>query len=173
MTSFGGLVKWESTDETKPQNVELLAEARWEIARSLARSSNETPPDRDDRNTVLSYLNDKGLPIYDPFCGGGSIPLEAQRLGLRATVGSDLNPVAVLITKALIDFPHQFQGQPPVNPSADPMGITTGKGEKGQTISMAWSGWTRQRHPLLRPMDAGKGLGAHRPLLPHGQTTRW
>ena len=122
------LVKWESTDETKPQNIELLAEARWEIARSLARSRNETPPDRDDRKTVLSYLNDKGLTIYDPFCGGGSIPLEAQRLGLRAT-GSDLNPVAVLLTKALIDFPHQFQGQPPVNPGADPMGITTGKGK--------------------------------------------
>ena len=114
------LVRWETTDETKPQNVELLAEARWEIACSVARHRDETAPDRNDRDAVLSYLNEKALPIYDPFCGGGSIPLEAQRLGLRA-VGSDLNPVAVLITKALIELPHQFRGRPPVNPDADPM----------------------------------------------------
>ena len=69
------LVRWETTDETKPQNVQLLAEARWEIACSVARPRDETPPDRNDREAVLSYLNEKALPIYDPFCGGGSIPL--------------------------------------------------------------------------------------------------
>jgi putative DNA methylase len=53
-------------------------------------------------------------PVYDPFCGGGSIPLEAQRLGLSA-LASDLNPVAVLITKALVEIPPQFSGQPPVH----------------------------------------------------------
>ena len=131
------LVRWESTDETKPQNVELLAEARWEIARSVARSRDETPPDRNDREVVLAYLNDKALPLYDPFCGGGSIPLEAQRLGLRA-IGSDLNPVAVLITKALIELPHQFQGHPPVNPEADPLGITIGKGRNAPKVP--WRG---------------------------------
>src|SRR5579885_3135212 len=55
--------------------------------------------------------------IYDPFCGGGSIPLEAQRLGLEGTA-SDCNPVAVLITKALIEIPPKFAGQPPVNLAA-------------------------------------------------------
>ncbi len=131
------LVKWESTDERNPQNVELLAEARWEIARSVARSRNESPPDRNDRAGVLAWLNDKALPIYDPFCGGGSIPLEAQRLGLRA-VGSDLNPVAVLITKALIELPRQFANRPPVNPDANKMGMTVGKGKKAQVIP--WRG---------------------------------
>ena len=131
------LVRWESTDVTNPQNVQLLAEARWEIARSVARSRNEKPPERNDRDAVLSYLNDRALPIYDPFCGGGSIPLEAQRLGLRA-VGSDLNPVAVLITKAMIELPHQFQGRPPVNPDADPMGITVGKGKRAKQVP--WRG---------------------------------
>ncbi|MHC5862181.1 tetratricopeptide repeat protein [Nostoc sp.] len=57
------------------------------------------------------------LKAYDPFCGGGSIPLEAQRLGLEAH-GSDLNPVAVLITKALIEIPPKFKDKPPVNPEA-------------------------------------------------------
>lgn len=56
-------------------------------------------------------------PIYDPFCGGGSIPLEAQRLGLEA-YGSDLNPVAVMISKALVEIPPKFAGQPPINPEA-------------------------------------------------------
>ena len=55
--------------------------------------------------------------VYDPFCGGGSIPLEAQRLGLEA-LASDLNPVAVLITKALIEIPPKFDSMPPVNPES-------------------------------------------------------
>jgi putative DNA methylase len=74
---------------------------------------------------ILKSTEGKPPPIYDPFCGGGSIPLEAQRLGLKA-YGSDLNPVAVLITKALIEIPPKFAGQPPVNPSAKKK--MTGKG---------------------------------------------
>ncbi len=50
--------------------------------------------------------------MLDPFCGGGSIPLEAQRLALQA-YASDLNPVAVLITKALIEIPPKFANRPP------------------------------------------------------------
>ena len=94
-------------------------------------------PDKNDRAAILSYINNKVLPIYDPFCGGGSIPLEAQRLGLRA-VGSDLNPVAVLITKALIELPHKVANQPPVNPKADKTGVPVGKGKKAQVIP--WRG---------------------------------
>jgi putative DNA methylase len=81
--------------------------------------------DNSNNQTILKAAHDEILkstdghppPIYDPFCGGGSIPLEAQRLGLEAH-GSDLNPVAVLITKALVEIPPQFAGQPPVNPTA-------------------------------------------------------
>jgi putative DNA methylase len=64
---------------------------------------------------VNAFLAEYAPPVLDPFCGGGSIPLEAQRLGLRA-YASDLNPVAVLITKALIEIPPKFAGRPPVNP---------------------------------------------------------
>ena len=81
----------------------------------------------------MTYLRDKAQPIYDPFCGRGSIPLEAQRMGLKA-VGSDLNPVAVLIAKALIELPPKFANCPPVNPEADPMGMTVGKGRKAQRV---------------------------------------
>ena len=120
------LVRWESTDETKPEARALIDESRWEIARSVARGRGETPPEGDDPAAVLRYLRDKSLPIYDPFAGGGSIPLEAQRLGLNA-IASDLNPVAVLINKALIEIPPKFAGRPPSNPDADPMGMRTGK----------------------------------------------
>lgn len=53
--------------------------------------------------------------VLDPFAGGGAIPLEAQRLGLEAHA-SDLNPLAVLINKAMIEIPPKFAGQPPVFP---------------------------------------------------------
>jgi putative DNA methylase len=69
------------------------------------------------RRLILAATEGNPPPVLDPFCGGGSIPLEAQRLGLEAH-GSDLNPVAVLITKALIEIPPKFAGQPPVNPEA-------------------------------------------------------
>jgi putative DNA methylase len=55
--------------------------------------------------------------VLDPFAGGGSIPLEAQRLGLEA-YASDLNPVAVLINKALIELPIKFPDHNPVNPDS-------------------------------------------------------
>ncbi|HTU22449.1 MAG TPA: DUF1156 domain-containing protein [Gemmataceae bacterium] len=64
---------------------------------------------------VDNFLAEYAPPVLDPFCGGGSIPLEAQRLGLRA-YASDLNPVPVLITKALIEIPPKFAGRPPINP---------------------------------------------------------
>ena len=66
---------------------------------------------------VDHFLAEYGPPVLDPFAGGGSIPLEAQRLGLRAHA-SDLNPVPVLINKALIEIPPKFAGMPPVNVSA-------------------------------------------------------
>ena len=137
------LVKWENTDESKPEARELIASARYEIARSVARSRGDDPPDKSDPVAVLSYLADRALPIYDPFAGGGSIPLEAQRLGLRA-VASDLNPVAVLINKALIELPPKFNGKPPVNPDADPMFMTTGKfigrGKNRKPEQVPWRG---------------------------------
>ena len=121
------LVEWEATDERRPESRALIDEARYEIARSVARSHDgEEPPAKDDPKAVLKYLKNRARPIYDPFAGGGSIPLETQRLGLRA-VASDLNPVAVLINKALIEIPPQFAGKQPVNPDADPLGMRTGK----------------------------------------------
>ncbi|MGI8430508.1 MAG: DUF1156 domain-containing protein [Solirubrobacteraceae bacterium] len=102
------LVLWENS-----KNQTVLDAARQEIARSVARDTGLPAPQTP--HAVQQFLTEHAPPVLDPFCGGGSIPLEAQRLGLRA-YGSDLNPVAVLITKALIEIPPKFAGQPPVNP---------------------------------------------------------
>ena len=111
------MLKWETTDESKDTSRQIQLDTRYEIARSVARSRGESPPARDDTTGILQYLRDNAPPVYDPFAGGGSIPLEAQRLGLLS-MASDLNPVAVLINKALIELPPKFSGRPPVNPDA-------------------------------------------------------
>jgi len=106
------MVPWEASNDEA-----ILNAARWEIARSIAWGLGEEPPVRGEGTAILAYLQAKAPPVFDPFSGGGSIPLEAQRLGLRAN-GSDLNPVAVLIGKALVEIPPKFAGRPPVNPKA-------------------------------------------------------
>ncbi|WP_137668565.1 DUF1156 domain-containing protein [Sphaerospermopsis reniformis] len=119
-----GLVSWDSINQP-----EIIEQAQKEIARCLAWNRNEEPPTTPAG--VREYLQKYAPPIYDPFCGGGSIPLEGQRLGLQA-YGSDLNPVAVLITKALIEIPPKFKDQPPINPNAKQQNISPlAKGGKG------------------------------------------
>jgi putative DNA methylase len=66
---------------------------------------------------ILKSTGGNPPPVLDPFCGGGSIPLEVQRLGLEAHA-SDINPVAVMITKAMIEIPPKFKNLPPINPEA-------------------------------------------------------
>jgi putative DNA methylase len=84
------LVKWSNKD-----NLEILNSASKEI---------------------VKYANDSVPTIYDPFCGRGLIPLEAQRLGLDV-IASDLNPIPVLISKVLLEISPLFKNNPPVNPS--------------------------------------------------------
>jgi len=100
------LVKWENTT-----NEVVLEKARKEIWESWKR----TCADNADHPQAAELFNPNKLPAFhDPFAGGGSIPLEAQRLGLEACA-SDLNPVAVLINKAMIEIPPKFAGKQPVN----------------------------------------------------------
>ena len=110
------MVPWKATHDER-----IIGRARYEIARSLARGRGDSPPDEHDAAAVLAYLHRHAPPICDPFCGGGSIPLEAQRLGLRAH-GSDLNPVAVLVSKATCEIPPKFSGHAPVHPDVDGTG---------------------------------------------------
>ena len=103
------LVVWKNTT-----NEALLERAREEIRKSWRR----TCADNADHPRAGELFDPERLPAFhDPFAGGGSLPLEAQRLGLEAHA-SDLNPVAVLINKAMIEIPPKFAGQPPVNPES-------------------------------------------------------
>ena len=115
------LVVWENTTDE-----ELLDEARAEIRKSCGGA----PP-----------------PILDPFAGGGSIPLEAQRLGLEAHA-SDLNPVAVLINKALIEIPPKFSGHPPVFPgTVDELGSTWPRATGLAEDVRRYGQWMRDERP--------------------------
>lgn len=110
------LVVWKNSNDQK-----LLARAHEEIRRS---NGGELPK------------------VLDPFAGGGTIPLEAQRLGLPAE-GSDLNPVAVLITKALIELPPKFRDLPPVHPGP-PSHATGYHGAEGLAEDVRYYGkWMR------------------------------
>lgn len=91
-------------------------------------------------DVVNKFLAEHAPPVLDPFAGGGSIPLEAQRLGLRA-YASDLNPVPVLINKALIEIPPKFAGRLPVNPESRGEGSGKSKGKK-KLIEHDWPGAT-------------------------------
>lgn len=140
------LVKWENSN-----NPAVLKQAREEIL----KSTNGNPP-----------------PVLDPFCGGGSIPLEAQRLGLEAHA-SDLNPVAVLITKALIEIPPKFAGKPPIHPGAKntTSNMLGWHGAQGLAEDVRYYGeWMRQEAEkrighLYPKVKVTKELAADRPNL--------
>ena len=104
------LVLWENTTNEK-----VLQQARDEIWQSWRYTCAENA----DHPRAKELFDRHKLPAFhDPFAGGGSLPLEAQRLGLES-YASDLNPVAVLINKAMIEIPPKFAGKPPVNPEAN------------------------------------------------------
>lgn len=124
------LVVWENT-----RDQDLLAEAHAEILKSTGGN----PP-----------------PILDPFAGGGTIPLEAQRLGLEARA-SDLNPVAVLINKAMIEIPPKFAGRAPAFPGVADGRIGAWEGTSGLAADVrAYGKWMRD--------EAHRRIGRHYPL---------
>jgi putative DNA methylase len=121
------LVKWENTN-----NEEVLGRAReaiWESWRETCHLNRNHPQ-------ASELFNPEKLPAFhDPFAGGGAIPLEAQRLGLES-YASDLNPVAVMINKAMIEIPPKFAGQTPIGPKPE-----SDKQTKKSATSDAFEDW--------------------------------
>lgn len=123
------LVKWENTN-----NEEVLERARTEIRKSWEETCKEFP----------EYKLNEFPAFHDPFAGGGSIPLEAQRLGLEAHA-SDLNPVAVLINKAMIEIPQKFAGRPSVGAAPDRKSTKANAGQNGLAEDILHYGsWMRE-----------------------------
>jgi adenine-specific DNA methylase len=131
------LVLWENTTNEK-----VLRPARDEIWQSWRYTCAENA----DHPLAKELFDRYKLPgFHDPFAGGGALPLEAQRLGLEA-YASDLNPVAVLINKAMIEIPPKFAGRPPVNPEArkKDYGLDIWKGAQGLAEDVRYYGkWMR------------------------------
>lgn len=120
------LVLWENTNKQA-----VLRAAKDEIWASWRRTCAENI----DHPNARELFERNALPAFhDPFAGGGALPLEAQRLGLKS-YASDLNPVAVLINKAMIEVPPRFAGQQPVNPDW----------QKKNPNEKALSDWTSSR----------------------------
>lgn len=135
------LVPWEAAE-----NASVLAEAAAEIKHCCG---------------------DRLPAVLDPFCGGGSIPLEAQRLGLEV-LASDLNPVAALITKALVEIPPRFAGRPAIRPDGPgQLGVETWHGAQGLAEDVRYyARWMRDQAearigdlypPATLPTEHGNG----------------
>ncbi len=162
------LVKWENTT-----NETVLEKAREEIRRSWC----ETCDLNKDHPRAAELFNPDKMPgLHDPFAGGGAIPLEAQRLGLEA-YASDLNPVAVLINKAMIEIPPRFASRPPVRPESKSsrsgkLGLEeTWKGTAGLAEDVRYYGkWMRDEAEkrighLYPKVEITKEMVAERPDL--------
>ena len=159
------LVLWENTT-----NEEVLERARTEIWQSWRRACAENAghpraAELFDRHTLPAF--------HDPFAGGGALPLEAQRLGLEAHA-SDLNPVAVLINKAMIEIPPKFAGRSAVNPESqgEPTVIAkTWRGAQGLAEDVRHYGqWMRKEAEkrighLYPPVEVTSALIRERPDL--------
>lgn len=147
-----GLVKWENTN-----NLALLAEAREEIEKSWR----ETCDLNKGHPQAAELFNPEVLPpFHDPFAGGGALPLEAQRLGMTS-FASDLNPVAVLINKAMIEVPPRFIDKNPIGPI--PSTQKQSKIEQEWTGSKGLSEDIRRYGALLRN-EAFKAVGHLYPM---------
>jgi putative DNA methylase len=135
------LVVWENSN-----NEEVLEKAKKEIWKS-----------------TKGHLPE----LLDPFAGGGAIPLEGQRLGLKVHA-HDLNPVAVMINKAMIEIPLKFADLPPVNPESRKSLTREGrKGAQGLAEDVQYYGqWMKEEafkrighlYPKVKiPEDQGGG----------------
>ena len=159
------LVLWENTT-----NEEVLKRARDEIWQSWRRACAEHA----DHPRAAELFDRHTLPAFhDPFAGGGALPLEAQRLGLEAHA-SDLNPVAVLINKAMIEIPPKFAGRPPVNPESrnEPTVVArTWRGAEGLAEDVRHYGrWMREEAEkrigyLYPPVEITSAVVRERPDL--------
>lgn len=155
------LVLWENTIN------EIVLKPAREAIRQSWRDICELNKSHPDAKTLFDPEKLPGL--HDPFAGGGAIPLEAQRLGLES-FASDLNPVAVLINKVMIEIPPKFAGMPPVFPGAN-TALTTWTGTAGLAEDVRRYGqWMRDEAfkrigKLYPPIEITKAMLKDRPDL--------
>lgn len=129
-----------------PEDQAIERERLFDILRELVvweNSNNQRVLDA-AKAEIKKSVGDEPLSLLDPFAGGGAIPLEAQRLGLKA-YAQDLNPVALTINKAMIEIPPKFAGNAPVNPKdRAKTAVSCWEGNTGLAADVAYYGnWMR------------------------------
>lgn len=159
------LVQWENT-----ANEDVLSVARTEMLKSWRQAC----VDNAEHPKAPELFDQSQLPeFHDPFAGGGTIPLEAQRLGFRSHA-SDLNPVSVLINKILLEIPAVFSGVAPINREARTEGRlleTVWRGAEGLAMDFRHYGnrvseeAKRRIGQLYPPITVTGEMAAHRPDL--------
>jgi putative DNA methylase len=160
-TILEDLVKWENST-----NENMLEKAR----EAIRQSWRETCELNKDHPQAKELFDPAKLPaLHDPFAGGGTIPLEAQRLGLEV-IASDLNPVAVVINKAMIEIPPKFAGKPPVFPGAHTALTTWSRAEGLAEDTRRYGQWVRaEAHKrigcLYPPIEITKAKVKQQPEL--------
>ena len=141
-----------SHPEQFPTEEEQAAERRrlFDILEKLVvwKNSNDKDILAAAREEIMKSTGGDPPALLDPFAGGGAIPLEAQRLGLEAHA-SDLNPVAVMINKAMIEIPPRFANRAPVNPNAKER-IETWDGARGLADDVRYYGEWMKREAFKR-----------------------
>jgi putative DNA methylase len=125
----GSLVPVPDTDDRRKAILNAIAvAARFE-------NSNKEPVLRPLREAVSNAFGGRRPKVLDCFAGGGSIPLEAVRLGCDTTA-LDLNPVAHLVELATLDFPQRYG-------TALPLGDDSLLAAGGDSLSADFNEWTR------------------------------
>ncbi len=99
-TIFSSLISSIDNKKELKQKMEFIKELSiWK------NSTNQNNLEKAKKNIEKNFQNTPK--ILDPFAGGGSIPLEATRLGCE-TYANDYNPVAVIIQKATLEYPQKY-----------------------------------------------------------------
>lgn len=156
---FAALVDDPGDEEQRQQLLEL--------AIRLVPEDGGPPPEAslaEARRLIVAATDDDVPTVLDPFCGGGSTLVEAQRLGLR-TVGSDLNPVPALITRVLTELIPKVTGRQPLNSNSAQLGAIGGGGLDGFLADMRHYGervhdsvWNQLGHLYPEPPGGGTVL---------------
>lgn len=125
---FASLVNDPSEDFDSEQEEEAYRAHLFRIIERLADVNAGTDQEVLDQAKVeIAKSNGGKMPrFWDPFCGGGSLPLEALRLGLEP-IATDLNPVAVFITRVLIGLAPKYYNQEPINPKSSKAELVSGR----------------------------------------------
>jgi adenine-specific DNA methylase len=147
-TIFASLVPAPQDRDELRKKLEFVAElSKWENSLSQRIIENA-------RKEIKEFFGGRQPRVLDSFAGGGAIPLEALRLGCE-THALELNPVAVLVLKAIIEYPRKFSKM-----EVKPRESLSSSGNHFLEDLKKWGDWVLE--------EAKKEIGRFYPSDPNG-----